>query len=398
MPIGGAISNFPQGFASGIAIRGMPLVQMQPGNVFWVNNGPMPMTPQSSAGSDNNRGTYLKPLATLQAAVNLAQPGRGDIIFIGPGHAETISSATAMNLNTSGVAIIGLGAGNLRPTFTLDTANTAVISVSADNISIQNCRFIANFLNIAKLFNLINASVTASLASGVMTVTAVGSGTLYAGNTISGTGVAANTQILQQLTGTTGGIGTYKVTGTQTVASTTITTSAKNFAVDNCDINDTSAVLNFVTLFSTSSTANAADGLNITRNTITLKTAAGAAALWIPGATADRVTIADNYYQAATTGTAAVIPKGSNVLTSFQLLRNTFVLTNAAATATGYLITTTSTTDTGYIDGNKDFCLANTTYLSSLAVTAGSGLRFGLNYHSRTADRSPGVVLPAADT
>jgi hypothetical protein len=188
------------------------------------------------------------------------------------------------------------------------------------------------------------------------------------------------------------------VTGTQTVASTTITTSAKNFALDNCDIADNSAVLNFLNILGTSTTVNAADGLSMTRNTITLRTAAGAATLFIPGATADRVTIADNYYTALTTGTGAVIPKAAIVLTNFQLLRNTFVLTNAAATATGYLITTSSTTDTGYIDGNKDFCLANTTYLSSLAVTAGSGLRFGLNYHSRTADKSPGVVLPVADT
>jgi hypothetical protein len=273
----------------------MPLIQMQPGNVFWLNNSNMPMVPQAVAGSDTNRGTFLRPFATLQGAINYAQPGRGDIIFVGPGHAETISSATALSLNTSGVAIIGLGAGNLRPTFTLDTANTATISVTADNISIQNCRFVANFLNIAKLFNLTNASVTASLASGVMTVTAVGSGTLYVGNTISGTGISANTQILAQLTGTTGGVGTYKVTGTQTVPSGTVTTSAKNFSLDNCDINDTSALLNFVNIVTTSSTANAADGLSITRNVITLKATLGAISLWVPGATADRVTISDNY-------------------------------------------------------------------------------------------------------
>lgn len=397
MPIAGAISNFPQGFSSGIAIRGMPLVQMQPGNVFWLSNNVIPITPQSSVGADNNRGTYLRPFATLQVAISQCLPGRGDTIFVGPGHAETISSATALNLYMSGVAVIGLGAGNLRPTFTLDTAATAVVSVTADNVSIQNCRFVANFANITRLFNLTNASVTASLASGVMTVTAVGSGTLYRGNTISGTGINANTQILAQLTGTTGGIGTYQVTGVQTVASGTVTTSAKNFALDNCDINDTSASLNFLNVLGTSTTANAMDGLSMTRNTITLKTAAGAATLFIPGAAADRVTIADNYYTALTTGTGAMIPKAAIVLTNFLLLRNTFNLVNAAATATGYLITTSSTTDTGYIDGNKDFCLANTTYLSSLAVTAGSGLRFGLNYHSRTADKSPGVVLPVAD-
>ena len=30
MPIGGAVTNFPQGFASGLQVRGMPLLQMQP--------------------------------------------------------------------------------------------------------------------------------------------------------------------------------------------------------------------------------------------------------------------------------------------------------------------------------------------------------------------------------
>ena len=67
------------------------------------------------------------------------------------------------------------------------------------------------------------ASVTGSIADNVLTVTAVGSGTLVAGGILSGTGVAANTTITAQLTGATGGIGTYTVTPRdQTVASTTI--------------------------------------------------------------------------------------------------------------------------------------------------------------------------------
>jgi len=67
------------------------------------------------------------------------------------------------------------------------------------------------------------SSVTGSIAGNVLTVTAVGSGTVYPGTTISGTGVATGTQIVSQLSGTTGGVGTYAVSiPEQTVASTTI--------------------------------------------------------------------------------------------------------------------------------------------------------------------------------
>jgi hypothetical protein len=67
------------------------------------------------------------------------------------------------------------------------------------------------------------ASVTGSISGDILTVTAVGSGTLYAGGILSGTGVATGTQITSQISGTTGGIGTYYVSiPEQTVASTTI--------------------------------------------------------------------------------------------------------------------------------------------------------------------------------
>lgn len=65
-------------------------------------------------------------------------------------------------------------------------------------------------------------SVTASVSETTMTVTAVGSGTIVAGATISGTNVVSGTTVVSQLTGTTGGIGTYAVSVTQTVASTTV--------------------------------------------------------------------------------------------------------------------------------------------------------------------------------
>jgi len=66
-------------------------------------------------------------------------------------------------------------------------------------------------------------SVTGSIAGNVLTVTAVGSGTVVPGGTISGTSVATGTLIVSQLSGTAGGVGTYAVSiPEQTVSSTTI--------------------------------------------------------------------------------------------------------------------------------------------------------------------------------
>lgn len=66
------------------------------------------------------------------------------------------------------------------------------------------------------------ASVTGSIAGSVLTVTAVGSGTLVPGAILTGTDVVSGTQITAQLSGTTGEEGTYAVSELQVVASTTI--------------------------------------------------------------------------------------------------------------------------------------------------------------------------------
>lgn len=68
-------------------------------------------------------------------------------------------------------------------------------------------------------------SFTASIAGQVMTVSAIGTGLVFPGQTTSGAGVDPNTVVLAQLTGTAGSTGTYSVSVSQTVASTTITGS-----------------------------------------------------------------------------------------------------------------------------------------------------------------------------
>lgn len=66
------------------------------------------------------------------------------------------------------------------------------------------------------------ATVTGSITSTTLTVTAVASGTLAEGQPISGTGVTPGTIITAFGTGT-GGVGTYTVSAPQSVSSTTIT-------------------------------------------------------------------------------------------------------------------------------------------------------------------------------
>lgn len=74
------------------------------------------------------------------------------------------------------------------------------------------------------------AVVTGSIAGTTLTVTALTSGALALGQTITGTGVTASTTITGYGTGA-GGTGTYTVSTSQTVASTTITGATGNIYV-----------------------------------------------------------------------------------------------------------------------------------------------------------------------
>jgi hypothetical protein len=145
-------SNYPAGF-NNVTIRGVPLTQSHPGQVYWVSNA-TPTLPGQVGGSDGNPGTFGAPFSTLDYAIGRCTANRGDIIFVKPGHAETITSATTIAMDVAGVAIIGLGTGTKRPTFTYTTANTATINVTADNMSVINCSFVGNFLGIASAFTL----------------------------------------------------------------------------------------------------------------------------------------------------------------------------------------------------------------------------------------------------
>lgn len=145
--------------------------------------------------------------------------------------------------NVSGLTLANLQAlnGNLTATF------GGVVGVGAVNLSAASsfsnaAEIIETALNLGAAFtasidpNEVTGHIdpnsgTASIAGNTMTVSAVASGGYAPGQTISGTGVANGTTIVSQLTGTAGSTGTYQVSISQTVASTTVTSSGATLTV-----------------------------------------------------------------------------------------------------------------------------------------------------------------------
>lgn len=389
------MTNYPGGFAAGLSVRGMPLLQTQPGNVFWVGNFPV-IERGNIAGADGNPGTYQKPFATLERGVDACNQGVGDIIFVKPGHRELVSAGTIDHFDCAGVAIVGLGSGTNRPTFVFDTAATANINLRSANMSIQNFLFIANFADITSLITSIAASTTASIApntsgsGGILTVTVLGSGTVWPGATLAGTGVLSGTMVLSQISGTANGVGTYLVSVSQTVASTTITSLTPDFAIDNCEFRDTSSILNLLTIFTGAAVANSVDGFTFTRNKVTsLGTTAATTAIKVSTDQA-RIEISGNKgVSAVLNSTAAILAAGAAQLTSFYFLSNIWERPSTD-TSNGGFVSGTGNAWTGFAADNWTYH-ADVTGTNGIWISTGHGTAFGLarNYSPITA--TPGT-------
>lgn len=95
----------------------------------------------SLLGSDTaGDGTVAAPYATVAAALLKCTAGEGDTIVGMPGHAENISAAGYLTMSITGVRILGMGKGDLRPVFTWTVA-AGTILMTAVSCSIENCIF-----------------------------------------------------------------------------------------------------------------------------------------------------------------------------------------------------------------------------------------------------------------
>jgi len=123
-------SSFQNGFAHGVDILGIPIVNTYGGNIYWVDSG---------GGSDSGEGVRQRPWATIDYAIGRCTASNGDIIMVKPGHAETLAANVTMDV--IGVHVIGLGRGTLRPTLTVGGGDYTV-AMTAANSGMSNIRFV----------------------------------------------------------------------------------------------------------------------------------------------------------------------------------------------------------------------------------------------------------------
>ena len=103
-------------------------------------------------------------------------------------------------------------------TGTPSTAGTSTASTIAANTTVAAVSVTGSIA-----IPVAGATTGNAIAPAILTVSAVATGTLYPGIPIAGANVTSGTTIIAQLTGTTGGVGTYSVSIAQTAASATVT-------------------------------------------------------------------------------------------------------------------------------------------------------------------------------
>lgn len=273
------LTNFPNGISSfGVPVIGAgPIVST--GNFWFVN----------SAGPSGDGTSTTSTLSTVAAAMSAATASNGDVIFVMPGHTEAVSSATSHTWSKAGVTVLGLGSGANRPTFTHGTAATATINITAANITIQNCLFVANFADVAGCFTLTTAKNF--------------------------------TQINNEFRDTTSILNYLAIVDTNTTSN-----DADGITLTDCNW----------------------FGLSATANTCVVKMDGTNTRLSITGTKQG-----SSYYAHAALTAAGVMPiAAGKLVTNARIVGNVFNLVGATNLATGLLITTNGTTNSGILASN----------------------------------------------
>lgn len=103
-----------------------------PGNIWFVDSGHADKADSVGAGRSPD-----KPFATIDFAIGQCEANHGDIIYVMPGHAETVSGAAGIDFDVAGVRVVGLGWGEDRPTITM-SAVASTIHMDAASCWLEN--------------------------------------------------------------------------------------------------------------------------------------------------------------------------------------------------------------------------------------------------------------------
>lgn len=128
--------------------------QLAPGaKLFLVSDsddttvGPVNLGAEFPADNDG----VVRVYTTIQDAVNACSAGRGDVVLVLPGYDHSLARTDSWA--TAGVSIIGLGEGTNRPIVRY-TVKTDEVGIAANNVTIENIRFLADADSIARALDL----------------------------------------------------------------------------------------------------------------------------------------------------------------------------------------------------------------------------------------------------
>ena len=134
-----ALFNRPSGAGNIFAVAG----NVTTGSIFFVDSGHAEASDAAANGH-----TPDAPFATVDFAINQTTAEKGDVIYVMPGHVETASTDVELfDSDTASTSIIGLGDGDLRPTFTISHVD-ASCQIGAAGCRVSNVRFISGLADV----------------------------------------------------------------------------------------------------------------------------------------------------------------------------------------------------------------------------------------------------------
>ena len=201
------------------------------GGDFWVRNtGSNAVTTGMKAYAN-----YATGAITFAAT---GTPPTGAVVTGSIAINQSTSASIAVNQATGSIAII-----NGVPTLTVTGVTSGVIAAGQTitgtgvNVVTTVVAQLSGTIGGVGTYQVSVSQTTSSglltFSGGAMTVGATVTGTFVAGQTLTGSGVLAGQTIVSQISGTTGGTGVYYVSGSQTLAATTITASGATLTVSS---------------------------------------------------------------------------------------------------------------------------------------------------------------------
>jgi hypothetical protein len=189
--------------------QGLPVGVLSAGDMWVVNSGTTEALPGQKAYANN--GTGLLSFAAT------GSPTQGASVTASI--SQQTSSFTA-SINGDVMTVTAIGSGTLVPGTIITGTNVTTGTAISSQLTGTSGGTGTYLLNYGQQQQVVSETITGTY--GLMTVTALGSGTLVLGGLLGGTGVAASSYITGLGTGA-GGTGTYYVSPTQAMSSSTVT-------------------------------------------------------------------------------------------------------------------------------------------------------------------------------